>query len=80
MRKSIYASQSAYSEPGPCRDALLRGGVEPSSIARWIGTFMQHPRGAQSEGRGLTPEQAKDLELRSVVEGDRAGSTVGHVV
>ncbi|TAV81450.1 transglutaminase domain-containing protein (plasmid) [Rhizobium leguminosarum] len=29
---------------------------------------MQHPRGAESEERGFTSEQAADLELRSVVE------------
>lgn len=68
MRKSFYASHGVYSEPGSYRDALMRGGVEPKSIARWISSFMQHPRGAESEGRGFTPEQAKDLELRSVAE------------
>lgn len=68
MRKSFYASQSIYSEPGPYRETLMRGGVEPKSIARWISSFMQHPRGAESEERGFTPEQAADLELRSVTE------------
>ncbi|GAA3056232.1 transglutaminase-like domain-containing protein [Rhizobium viscosum] len=68
MRKSFYASQSIYSEPGPYRETLMRGGVEPKSIARWISSFMQHPRGAESEERGFTPEQAADLELRSLAE------------
>ncbi|MBP1846210.1 hypothetical protein J2046_004485 [Rhizobium petrolearium] len=68
MHKSFYASHSIYSEPGPYRETLMRGGVEPNSIARWIGSFMQHPRGAESRERGFTPEQAADLELRSVAE------------
>lgn len=68
MRKSFYVTQSIYSEPGPYRETLMRGGVEPNSIARWISSFMQHPRGAESEERGFTPEQAADLELRSVAE------------
>jgi len=29
---------------------------------------MQHPRGAESKSQGFTPEQAADLELRSVAE------------
>ncbi|QWW69952.1 transglutaminase-like domain-containing protein [Rhizobium sp. WYJ-E13] len=68
MHKSFYASQSVYSEPGRYRETLMRGGVEPQSIARWISSFMQHPRGAKSEERGFKPEQAADLELRSVAE------------
>ena len=68
MRKSFYASQSIYSGPGPHRDILMRGGVEPRSIARWISSFMQHPRGAESQERGFGPQQAADLELRSVAE------------
>jgi hypothetical protein len=68
MRKSSYASQSVYSEPGPYRETLMGGGVEPKSIARWISSFMQHPRGTESEERGFKPEQAADLELRSVEE------------
>lgn len=68
MHKSFYASQSVYSEPGRYRETLMRGGVEPKSFARWISSFMQHPRGAESEERGFKPEQAADLELRSVAE------------
>lgn len=68
MRKSFYASHSVYSEPGPYRETLMRRGVEPKSIARWISSFMQHPRGSESEERGFKPEQAADLELRSVAE------------
>lgn len=68
MRTSFYASQSLYSEPGPYRDTLMRGGAEPRHIARWIRAFMQHPRGAETAERGFTPEQAADLELRSVAE------------
>ena len=64
MRKSYYASQSIYSESGPYREALLRGGAEPQSMARWIGSIMQHPRAPESRERGFTPEQAADLELR----------------
>ena len=40
----------------------------PELIARWISSFMQHPRGAESKERGFTTEQAVDLELRSVTE------------
>lgn len=91
MRKSFYASHSIYSEPGPYRETLIRGGVEPKSIARWISSFLQHPRGAESEERGFKPEQAADLELRSVaeilsvavkrdlLEGDSAQNKVGGV-
>lgn len=91
MRKSFYASHSIYSEPGPYRETLMRGGVEPKSIARWISSFLQHPRGAESEERGFKPEQAADLELRSVaeilsvavkrdlLEGDSAQNKVGGV-
>lgn len=68
MRKIFYASQSIYSEPGPYRDTLLHGGGKPESIARWISSFMRHPRGAESKERGFTPEQAADLRLRSVAE------------
>lgn len=68
MRKSFYASQSIYSKPGPYREILMRGGVEPKSTALWISSFMQHPRGAESEERGFGPEQSSDLELRSVAE------------
>lgn len=68
MRKSFYASQSIYSDPGPHRETLRRGGDEPRLIAQWISSFMQHPRGAESEKRGFRPEQAADLELRSVAE------------
>ncbi|WP_137132282.1 transglutaminase-like domain-containing protein [Rhizobium sp. FY34] len=68
MRKSFYASHSTYSEPGPYRETLMRAGIEPKSIARWIGSFMQHPRGLESQERGFKPEQAADLELRSVAE------------
>lgn len=68
MGKTFYASQSIYSEPGPYREILMSGGDEPASIARWFGSFMQHPRGAESEERGFTSEQAADLELRSVAE------------
>jgi hypothetical protein len=68
MRKSFYSSHSTYSDPGGHRETLMRGGVEPRSIARWIGSFMQHPRGPESKERGFTPEQAKDLELRSAAE------------
>lgn len=68
MRKSFYASQSIYSEPGPHRETLRRGGDEPRSIARWISSFMQHPRGAESGVRGFNPDQATDMELRSVAE------------
>jgi len=68
MRKSFYASQSIYSEPGPYREILMHGGVEPKSTARWISSFMQHPRGAESKERGFRPEQVADLGLRSVEE------------
>lgn len=68
MRTSFYSSQSIYSDPGPYREALTRGGVEPGSMAGWISSFIQHPRGGQSEEGGFTPEQAADLELRSVAE------------
>jgi Transglutaminase-like superfamily len=68
MRKSFYASHSSYSEPGPYRETLVRGGIEPKSIARWIGSFMQHPRGPESQARGFKPEQTADLELRSIAE------------
>lgn len=66
MRKTFYASQSIYSEPGPYRETLVHGGDGPEQIARWISSFMQHPRGAESKERGFTPEQAADLRLRSV--------------
>ena len=68
MRKTFYASQSIYSEPGPYREALMLGGDAPELIARWIGSFMQHPRGAESKERGFTTKQVIDLELRSVTE------------
>lgn len=68
MRQTYYSSQSIYSQPGPYRETLMRCGDEPELIARWIGSFMQHPRGAESEERGFTPQQAADLELRSVAE------------
>ena len=68
MRKTFYASQSIYSDPGPYHETLIHGGGDPGSIARWISSFMQHPRGAESEERGFTPEQIADLELRSVAE------------
>ncbi|TCV74744.1 hypothetical protein EDE09_102502 [Neorhizobium sp. S3-V5DH] len=29
MRKTFYASHSIYSEPGPYRETLMRGGSEP---------------------------------------------------
>jgi hypothetical protein len=68
MHKTFYASQSIYSEPGQYREILMQGGGEPGAIARWISSFMQHPRGAESKERGFTPEQAADLGLRSVNE------------
>jgi hypothetical protein len=68
MRKTFYASQSIYSEPGPYREILMRGTSEPEFVARWIGSFMQHPRGPESQKYGFAPEQAADLELRSVAE------------
>lgn len=68
MRKTFYASHSSYSEPGPYRETLVRGDSEPALVARWIASFMQHPRGAESKEQGFTPEQAADLELRSVAE------------
>lgn len=68
MRKPFYASQSTYSEPGPYREALMLGGDSPESIAWWISSFMQHPRGADSKERGFTAKQVVDLELRSVTE------------
>ncbi len=68
MRKTFYASHSSYSEPGPYRATLMRGDSEPALVARWIASFMQHPRGAESKSQGFTPEQAADLELRSVAE------------
>lgn len=89
MNKIFYASQSIYSEPGPYRELLIGGGAAPASIARWIGSFMQHPRGAESKERGFAAEQAADLELRSVAailaaavkrdlfEGDAAQLKVG---
>ncbi|NSZ16648.1 transglutaminase-like domain-containing protein [Agrobacterium vitis] len=91
MRKSFYSSQSIYSEPGPYRETFMRGGVEPKSISQWINSFMQHPRGPESEKRGFKSEQAADLELRSVadilsvavkrnlIEGDSAQHKVGGV-
>lgn len=68
MCKSVYASQSVYSEPGPYREALRRGGDSPELIARWISSFMQHPRGNDSKAQGFTIKQTVDLELRSVTE------------
>lgn len=68
MRNTFYASHSIYSEPGTYREALMRGDSEPEFVARWIGSFMQHPRGAESGERGFTPDQAADLQLRSVAE------------
>jgi hypothetical protein len=68
MRRTFYASQSIYSEPGPYRETLMGGGGEPNLIARWISSFMQHPRGFESEKRGFKPQQIADLELRSVAE------------
>ncbi len=68
MRKTFYASQSIYSEPGLYRETLMRGDGEPKLVARWIGSFMQHPRGVESKEQGFTSEQATDLELRSVAE------------
>ena len=68
MRETFYVTQSAYSEPGPQLDTLIRGGGEPNQIARWINSFMQHPRGPQSRNDGFTPEQVRDLRLRTVWE------------
>ncbi|PDT41244.1 MULTISPECIES: transglutaminase-like domain-containing protein [Sinorhizobium] len=68
MRRTFYASQSIYSEPGPYRETLMGGGGEPNLIAGWISSFMQHPRGFESKKRGLKPQQIADLELRSVAE------------
>lgn len=68
MKSSFYASQSIHSDPGPYRQVLPRGDCEPELIARWIGSFMQHPRGMESQERGFRPEQADDLKLRSVAE------------
>jgi hypothetical protein len=68
MRKSVYASQSVYSDPGPYREILMHGGYTPETIARWISAFMQHPRSPESKSRGFTIEQAIDLERRSVAE------------
>jgi hypothetical protein len=68
MCKSVYASQSVYSEPGPYREILMRGGDTPELISRWISSFIQHPRGGESKERGFTLEQTADLELRSVTE------------
>jgi len=68
MSKNFYASQSAYSEPGPYRETLLQFGAEPRSIARWISSFLQHPRGTETKERGFTAEQAADLNLRSVAD------------
>lgn len=68
MRKTFYGSQSIYSEPGPYREILMRGDSDPALVARWIASFMQHPRGPESKERGFTHEQAADLELRSVAE------------
>jgi hypothetical protein len=41
MRETFYATQSAYSEPGPQLDTLIRRGGEPNQIARWINSIMQ---------------------------------------
>lgn len=65
---TFYTSHSFYSDPGSHRETLMHCGIEPVSMARWVGTVMQHPLGAESEKRGFTPEQAADLELRSVTE------------
>ncbi|WP_137157009.1 transglutaminase domain-containing protein [Rhizobium sp. FKL33] len=68
MHTSFYASQSLYSDPGPYRETLMRAGEQPKTIARWINSWMQHPRGPESRQRGFQPEQVADLELRSVAE------------
>lgn len=68
MCKAFYACQSIYSQPGPYREALMLGGDAPESISRWIRSFMQHPRGADSKKKGFTTQQVVDLELRSVTE------------
>lgn len=66
MRKTFYVSQSVYSEPGPYREILMRGG-DAQEIARWISSFMQHPRGSESKERGFAAKQAVDLELLSTL-------------
>ncbi|MDH6269329.1 hypothetical protein M2360_004757 [Rhizobium sp. SG_E_25_P2] len=68
MHTSFYASQSLYSDPGPHRETLSRAGDEPNAVARWINSWMQHPRGPESRRWGFQPEQFADLELRSVAE------------
>lgn len=68
MFKHFYASHSIYSHPGPYHEALTLGGQAPKSIARWINSFMQHPRGADSQKRGFVVKQVVDLELRCVTE------------
>src|ERR1700722_16587012 len=68
MRKSFYAFHSIYSEPGLYRKTLMRGGGQPHLIPRWVASFMQHPRGAETKVHGFTREQAADMELRSVAE------------
>jgi hypothetical protein len=64
MPSSFYATHSVYSEPGPFREILMRGGEKPIDIARWINSFLQHPRSPESQKRGFASEQARDLELR----------------
>ncbi|TDK35697.1 transglutaminase domain-containing protein [Rhizobium deserti] len=68
MRSIFYASQSAYSEPGPYLDTVIQCSGEPRHLARQISSFMQHPRGLQSKSEGFRPEQVGDLTLRTVWE------------
>lgn len=66
MSDSFYASQGTYSDPGRYLGMLKRVGDGPVEIARWINSFMQHPRGPEAKEREFLPEQVRDLELRSV--------------
>lgn len=68
MFQSFYASQSYYSEPGTHLDILSGVDCTPKAIAEWTASFLQHPRVAESRVNGFSPEQAAQLELRSVAE------------
>jgi hypothetical protein len=68
MLQSFYASQSYYSDPGTHLDILSGVDCTPKAISEWTASFLQHPRGAESRLNGFTPEQAAQLELRSVAE------------
>lgn len=68
MHQTFFSTHSKWSDPALHRDALKREIVEPRALSKWIGQFMQHPRGPETAVQGFTAVQEGDLELRRVSE------------